>query len=267
MADRGSTGSSTSPEYWVLIGLSVAFFVFTIGCYIRSSLLRNNQHHRNTGSVRRKSSKVDVRDYPAQVVIAGAVGKTANDGNGVFIRTKEDMNGCALYIKAAAEESSNSNTDYLNETRWLWYMAGSTPTWVVTTDSSKQANGTGCLWYSIDAASPFDPPPTTGWHIATYEGFEFQSSITVTFLEPSSIPATPKNDAAAASGGGGAAPTPVVDALQQEQELSTSATGPTPATTSPAEPMVPTTQELVEALAAVEPLPVDVDADATGALA
>ena len=56
--------------------------------------------------MRRKSSKVDVRDYPAQVVIAGAVGKTANDGNGVFIRTKEDMNGCALYIKAVRERNT-----------------------------------------------------------------------------------------------------------------------------------------------------------------
>ena len=73
-------------------------------CHISSFFL-----YISAGSVRRKSSKVDVRDYPAQVVIAGAVGKTANDGNGVFIRTKEDMNGCALYIKAVRERKTTRN--------------------------------------------------------------------------------------------------------------------------------------------------------------
>lgn len=149
-----------SPGHLAILGLSIAAFVVAL---VWSCSSRSGGGH--PPAPHRRSSKVSSRDYPAHVVISGAVGKTARDGNGTFIRTTEDSNGAPLYIKSKADPIGDTTHDAILHQemdqqepamRWLRYMKGSTPTWVISSDESKRENGTTCLWYSLDAAT-LDP--------------------------------------------------------------------------------------------------------------
>jgi hypothetical protein len=95
-----------------------------------------------------KPSQVGVALWPATVTFSGATGITAEQGNGSFIRRDTELNGCPLY--SSVDAAGKAPTDPA-EVRWLRHLRGRIPIWCISTDESKAANASSCLWYALAA--------------------------------------------------------------------------------------------------------------------